>query len=280
MKKKYVIIISAAVVFVVLLLIILNMSQALRNNPFSSQGSIGVIEVEDVILTSKTVVKDIKTFTEDPGIGAILLRIDSPGGGVAASQEIYSQVAKARAHKTVVVSMGSVAASGGLYIAMPANRIVANPSTVTGSIGVILEYPVVEELFRKIGIRYEVIKSKEHKDIGSPFRSLSQDERNMLEGVIQDMYSQFIDAIIAYRALTRDSLAKIADGRILTGRQALEFGLVDTLGSFEDAVAIAGNLIGVEKPNLIYPPHRFSLYDMLTKPMERMLAPKLMYLWH
>lgn len=280
MKTKLLILISAAVVLLILILLVINIRAALPGLHFTGRGNVGVVEIEDIILSSSIPVKDIKSFTEDPGIAGIILRIDSPGGGVAAAQEIFDAVAKARKHKVVVVSMGSVAASGGLYIALPANRIVANPSTITGSIGVILEYPVVEELFRKIGVRYEVVKSREHKDIGSPFRSLNPEERRLLEGVIQDIYGQFLDVIVENRGMSRDSVMKIADGRILTGRQALVYGLVDTLGSFDDAVAIIGNLIGVEKPNLIYPPRRWSFYDLLTKPMERLALPRLMYLWH
>lgn len=280
MKTKWVILISAAVVLLILTLLVINIRQALPGLNFTGRGNIGVVEIEDIILSSNTPVKNIKSFAEDPAIAGILLRIDSPGGGVAAAQEIFDAVVKARRHKVVVVSMGSVAASGGFYIALPANRIVANPSTITGSIGVILEYPVVEELFRKIGVRYEVIKSREHKDIGSPFRSLNPEERRLLEGVIQDIYGQFLDVIVENRGMSRDSVLKIADGRILTGRQALVYGLIDTLGSFDDAVAIIGNLIGVEKPNLIYPPRHWSFYDFLTKPMERLILPRMMYLWH
>jgi len=278
MKKKYIIIIVAVGIVILAAFLGLFFKQAFQGLPMS-EGSIGVVEVEDVILASKTTVKELDRFAEDPGIRAIILRIDSPGGGVAASQEIYDAVKRVREKKKVVVSMGAVAASGGYYIALPADRIVANPSTITGSIGVILEFPVFEELFKKIGIRYEVIKSRDHKDIGSPFRTITKEERGLLEGVIKDIYEQFIDATVDNRGLTRDSVYRIADGRILTGRQAWKFGLVDTLGSFADAVDICGKLVGIENPNLVYPLRRFSFMDMLTKPMEKLIMPRIQYLW-
>jgi len=278
MKKKHIVIIAVAGVVVLAVFVTLAFKQALRGFA-GGGGSIGVVEVEDVILSSKTTVKELKEFADDPLIQAIILRIDSPGGGVAASQEIYDAVKKARAKKKIVVSMGAVAASGGYYIALPADRIVANPSTITGSIGVILEYPVFEEILKKIGIRYEVIKSREHKDIGSPFRTITKEERGLLEGVIKDIYEQFVSVTVENRGLDPDSVYKIADGRILTGHQAHAFGLVDTLGTFEDAVDICGDLAGIENPNLVYPPKRFSVIDLITKPMERLLMPRIQYLW-
>jgi len=241
--------------------------------------AIGVVEIEGVITSSDYAVEDIKTFTEDPAITAILLRVDSPGGGVAASQEIYDQVKKASVSKTVVVSMGAVAASGGYYVALPAQVIVANPGTITGSIGVIMEFPVIDELLGKIGIDFEVIKSKEHKDIGSPFRKMNDKERKLLSDVVMDVYDQFVAATASERDLPLDSVLKVADGRILTGRQAKNYGLVDTLGSFEDAVLITGELIGTEHPHLVYPPSRLSFIDLFTAPMEQLFIPKLYYLW-
>jgi protease-4 len=242
-------------------------------------GSIGVVEVEGIITSSKHTVEDIKAFAEDPAISAILLRVDSPGGNVAASQEIYEQVKKASESKKVVVSMGAVAASGGYYVALPADVIVANPGTITGSIGVIMEFPVIEELLGKIGIDFEVIKSRDHKDIGSPFRKMNERERKLLSGVVMDVYEQFVDAASRERNIPMDSILKVADGRILSGRQAKALGLIDTLGSFEDAILIAGELIDTEHPQLVYPPRRLSLIDLFTAPMEQLLIPKLYFLW-
>lgn len=275
MTKTHIIIIT-----VVSAAIIIGVMIGVSMLSISGNGSaIGVVEVEGVITSSDYTVEDIKTFAEDPAIKAILLRVDSPGGGVAASQEIYDQVKKASVSKTVVVSMGAVAASGGYYVALPAEVIVANPGTVTGSIGVIMEFPVIDELLEKIGIDFEVVKSKEHKDIGSPFRKMNDKERQLLSDVVMDVYDQFVDATARERDLPLDSVLKVADGRIFTGRQAMNYGLVDTLGSFEDAVLITGGLIGTEHPHLVYPPSRLSFIDLFTAPMEQLFIPKLYYLW-
>ncbi len=234
----------------------------------------------NIISTSKYIVQDLKTFTEDPSIKAIVIRVDSPGGGVAPAQEIYEQVKKTREKKKVVVSMGAIAASGGYYISLPADVIVANPGTITGSIGVIMEFPIFQELLKKVGINFEVIKSREHKDIGSPFRPMTKKEKKLMQGVVLDVYNQFVEATVENRGLPRDSIMKFADGRIFSGRQAKELGLIDTLGSFEDAVKIAGELVGIEKPNIVYPPKRLTLIDLFTKPAEQLFIPKLSYIWH
>ncbi len=275
MTRKHIIIITVVSAAIIIGVIV---GVTMLNIPGTGT-AIGVVEMVGVISTSDYTVDDIKNFTEDPAIEAILLRVDSPGGGAAASQEIYDQVKKAAEVKKVIVSMGAVAASGGYYIALPADVIVANPGTITGSIGVIMEFPVVEELLGKIGIDFEVIKSKDYKDIGSPYRKMSERERGLLSDMVMDVYEHFVEAVSRDRDIPMDSILKIADGRIFSGRQAMALGLVDTLGSFEDAVLIAGELIGTEHPHLVYPPKRLSLIDLFTAPMERLLIPRLSYLW-
>jgi protease-4 len=206
------------------------------------------------------------------------LRVDSPGGGVAASQEIFEAVKKARAAKKVVVSMGSVAASGGYYVSAPANLIVANPGTLTGSIGVLMEFVNVEELMGKIGVGVQTIKSKEHKDIGSPFRPMTDKEKGLLQSVIVDVYDQFVATVSTERGIPYDSVVAMADGRIFTGRMAKELGLVDTLGSFQEAVTITKELSGIAgEPRLVYPKKKRSLIDMFFEPMDRLLLPKIQY---
>jgi len=276
MKKTHIIIIVVLAVAIILGLII---GLSSKGAMFVSTGNIGVIEIEGIISSSKRIVRYIKQFTEDPNIQGIIVRVDSPGGGVAASQEIYEELKKCRVQKKVVVSMGALAASGGYYVSLPADLIVANPGTITGSIGVIMQFPIFEELMKKIGINYEVIKSKEHKDIGSPFRKMDEKERKLLQDVVTDVYEQFVQATCEARSLPRDSVLKFADGRIITGSQAKKLGLVDTLGSFEDAVKIIGDMLGLPKPNLIYPQKRLSLIELLTEPVEQILIPKLFYLW-
>ncbi|MCX7995486.1 MAG: signal peptide peptidase SppA [candidate division WOR-3 bacterium] len=277
MKKSYIIIIVVLSVAVILGLVI---GLSSRGAGLITRGNIGVIEIEGIISSSKKIVRNIKQFAEDPSIQGILVRVDSPGGGVAASQEIYEELRKAKLQKKIVVSMGALAASGGYYVSLPADLIVANPGTITGSIGVIMQFPIFEELMKKIGIEYEVVKSKEHKDIGSPFRRMTEKEKKLLQDVVTDVYEQFVQATCDARHLPRDSVIKFADGRILTGKQAKEIGLVDTLGSFEDAVKILGDMLGIERPNLIYPPKRYSIIQILTEPIENILIPKILFLWH
>jgi protease-4 len=215
---------------------------------------VGVIEVTGVIATSKEIIEQLTDFRDDNGVRAIVLRIDSPGGGVGPSQEIFAEVRKADHVKPVVVSMGSVAASGGYYIAVPARRILANPGSITGSIGVIMEFTNFQELLQKIGLKSDVIKSGEHKDIGSPIRPLSASDRNILQTMIDDVHAQFVDAVAEGRKMEPDAVRALADGRIFTGRQALAAGLVDELGNLQDAIDVAATLAGIEgKPGVIYP---------------------------
>jgi len=276
MKKIYIIIIVAVISVAIIVGLIIGVGM----KGYIGGGNVGVVEIDNIIHSSKVIVRDLKNFKENPSIPAIIIRVDSPGGGVAASQEIYEAIKTLKEEKKVVVSMGAVAASGGYYVSLPADVIVANPGTITGSIGVIMEFPVLEELMKKLGINFEVVKSKEHKDIGSPFRKMSEKEKKLLQDVVTDVYDQFVNATCENRKLPKDSILKIADGRILTGRQAKNLGLVDTLGAFEDAVKIAGDLVGIEKPNLVYPPKHLSFIELLVEPMERLLLmPRLQYLW-
>jgi protease-4 len=274
MKKSHIII-----VVIVVIAVILGLSIGIGMRAVPAGGTIGVLEIEGLITSSQTTVKDLKRFSDDPSIRAVIIRVDSPGGVAAAAQEIYSEVVKVQEKKKVIVSMGVVAASGGYFVSLPADVIVANPGTLTGSIGVIMEFPVIEELLQKIGIDFEVIKSRDYKDIGSPYRQMNEKEKELLQDVVIDVYDQFVDVTALHRHLPRDSVLIFADGRILSGRQAKEAGLVDTLGSFEDAVQIAGDLLDIEKPNLVYAPKRFSLIDLFIKPMERLMIPKIEYLW-
>jgi protease-4 len=274
MKTKHIIIIAAVTVVIVFGLIV-----GFGMRGIMSSGNIGVIEIESVIVSSKYIVEDLKAFKDNPSIHAVIIRVDSPGGIVAASWEIYDEIQKLEEKKKVVVSMGTVAASGGYHVSLPADVIVANPATLTGSIGVIMEFPIVEDLFKKIGVDFQVVKSKEYKDIGSPYRKMTEEEKELLKGVVLDVYDQFVEAVVKHRNLPKDTVLKYADGRVFTGRQAYQLGFVDTLGSFEDAVKIAGDLVGIEEPELIYPPQRLSFIDMLVRPAEKLFFPRMQYLW-
>ncbi len=241
----------------------------------AAYGNVGYVEIKGTIYHSKRTVRWIRKLTDNRNVKAILVRIDSPGGVVAASQEIYDALKKARSKgKPVVVSMGSVAASGGYYIACAADKIVAEPGTVTGSIGVIMKFPILKELFKRLGIGFEVIKSGKYKDIGSMERRMTQEERKLLREVVLDVYDQFVEVVASSRGLPRDSVEKIADGRILTGRQAYKLGLVDTLGGEELALQIACELAGIkEKPVLVKPRKRFGLIDFLFGTYEDIAGP-------
>lgn len=220
---------------------------------------VGVIEVSGVIVASKDIIDHLIDFRDDKAVKAIVLRIDSPGGGVGPSQEIYEEVRKAVDVKPIVVSMGSVAASGGYYIAAPARRILANPGTITGSIGVIMEFTNFQELLQKIGLRSDVVKSGEHKDIGSPIRPMTDSDRKLLQAMIDDVHAQFIDAVAEGRKMDRDAVRPLADGRIFTGRQAMAAGLVDEMGNLQDAIDVAAELAGIEgEPKVVYPPEEKS----------------------
>ena len=232
----------------------------------STEDRIALIRVEGVILDSQATVGELKRFGENPSIKAIVLRIDSPGGGVVPSQEIHDAVQRVRAksNKAVIASMGSVAASGGYYIAAATDRIVANPGTLTGSIGVIMETANVEGLLQKLGVQGVVIKSGKYKDVGSPLRKMSDEERTLMQMVMDDVHKQFIEAVAAGRALELPDVQALADGRILTGRQAKDARLVDELGNLEDAIQLAADVAGIEgEPKVVEPRRRFSLRDVL-----------------
>jgi len=227
---------------------------------------IAIVEIRGMITQSQGIIEEIHQYTEDTGVKAIILRIDSPGGGVGPSQEIHREVVKARAKKKVFASMGSVAASGGYYIACASDKIVANPGTITGSIGVLMEFTNLEELFKKIGVKGVVLKSGEHKDIGSPFREMTPEEKKIIQMVIDNVHQQFVQAVAEGRKMDRDRVAQIADGRILTGEQAKQLGLVDDIGNLQDAIDLAAKEVAIEgKPNIIYPKRRFSIWEILLK---------------
>lgn len=215
---------------------------------------IGVIEVYGPILSSDDLIEDIIDFRDSRSVKAVILRIDSPGGAVGPSQEIYNEIIKLQKKKPVIVSMGSVAASGGYYIAAPAKRLFANPGTITGSIGVIMSFPNYQGLMEKVGVSSVVVKSGRFKDIGSPTRPFSADERKLMQSLIDDVHSQFVEAVSLGREMPAEKVLQIADGRIFSGRQALAVGLVDELGGFRDALAYTAKLVGMDDdPSLIYP---------------------------
>jgi protease-4 len=220
---------------------------------------VALVEVQGVILSADEVVRELEEHLEDPSIRAVVVRVESPGGVVGPSQEIHDAVARVRAKgKPVVVSMGAIAASGGYYLAAPADHIVASPGTLTGSIGVIMQLAEIEGLLKKVGVNLEVIKAGRYKDVGNFARAMSPEERAVLQSVLDDMYDQFVTAVAEGRRLDRAKVLALADGRVYTGRRAKELGLVDSLGGLEDAVRTAGQLAGISgKPQLVRPRRPF-----------------------
>ena len=230
---------------------------------FSGDGSasfkdkVAVVKVEGLIADSTALTTHLRDLGRRKDVKAVVIRIDSPGGGVGASQEIYSEVRHLKEIKPVVASLGGVAASGGFYIAIGAEKVVANPGSITGSIGVIAKFMNAEELLSKVGLHGYVLKSGLYKDAGSPFREMTPEERTLLQGLIDDLQGQFVDAVASGRELPVDKVKEVADGRVFSGAEALKLGFVDKLGGLMDAVELAGSLSGIDgAPEIIYPQKR------------------------
>ena len=234
---------------------------------------VAVVEVSGIIgvglergADADSLVRTLGEYRDDPSVAAVVLRINSPGGVVGPTQEIFSAVDRVRAAgKPVVASLGAVAASGGYYVAVAANRIFASPGTLTGSIGVIMQLANVEGLLKKVGVDYVVVKAGAYKDIGNFARAMRPEERQALQVLLDDVYGQFVTAVAARRGLDRNMVLGFADGRIYSGQQARALKMVDEMGGLEDAIEAAGKLAGIAgKPKVIYPRRRFSLRDLLS----------------
>jgi len=242
---------------------------------FAGSRTVGLVRVEDVILSSERTISLLREYRDDSQIAGVVLRLESPGGAVAPSQEIYREVMRFReSGKPIVASMGSVAASGAYYIACAADRIFASPGTITGSIGVILRLSRWYRLFGKIGIEMETLKTGKYKDVGSPDREMTPEERRYLQGVIDDTYEQFVADVAAGRARQADSVRALADGRVYTGRQALAVGLVDTLGGLQDAVQYVRDRTGLPDKAKVHErrPRRPFWWDMIPADLLRRSA--------
>lgn len=228
---------------------------------------VGVVEITGAIVDSKPILDHLKSFRENDNIKAIVVRIDSPGGGVGPSQEIYRAILKAKEKKHVIASMGGLAASGGYYAASATEGIMANPGTITGSIGVIMGYTNFQEILNALGLEPVVIKSGEYKDTGSPVREMRQDERNLLQNFVDEIHEQFVKDVAAGRNMAYENVKQLADGRIYSGEQAQSLGLVDRMGNLEDAIEWAGDLAGIKgEISVVYPPkQRLSFLEYLTE---------------
>jgi protease-4 len=274
MSKK-IIIIATVIFFAVAVLFAVSVKIAKSliggaDTSLSSKEGVGLVEVKGMILDSKDTIRQLRHFLKQEGIKAVVLRVDSPGGIVAPSQEIFEEVRKFAAKKKIIVSMGSLAASGGYYISAPATMIYANPGTITASIGVILKLSNIEALMDKIGIKSYTLKTGKYKDSGSPLREFSPEDRAMLQSVIDNTHEQFIRAVADGRKLPIEEVRKIADGRILSGEQAKGLKLVDRLGTLQDAIEEAGKQAGIKgEPEVILPPKKkLNYFDILADGME------------
>jgi len=245
----------------------------------SFRHKIGVVTVQGIITESLEITEQLEDFGRDDKIRAVVVRIESPGGGVVPSQEIHDAILSLKRHKKVVASMGSVAASGGYLIACAADWIVASPGTITGSLSAVMHYANVEGLMKKLGLQAFVVKSGRYKDIGSPTRMMTPEEKAILQGVVDDSCAQFVEVIQKNRKIPADRLMEITDGRIFTGRQAKTLGLVDELGGFDLAVRKAGRLAGLkEKPDIVFPPERSAgFWELLRTSLSGVMSGSGLY---
>jgi protease-4 len=245
---------------------------AVTDDGLPGGAKVAVVEVEGIIGTiaergpdPDAIVRTLGEYRDDPAVRAVVLRINSPGGVVAPTQEIFTAVHRLReAKKPVVASLGSVAASGGYYVAVAADRIYANPGTLTGSIGVVMQLANLEALLKKVGVEYVVVKAGAYKDVGNFARAMTPEERRILQNLLDDIYDQFIRAVAEGRGLEPQAVRALAEGRVYSGRQAQGLKMVDELGGLDDAIEAAAKLAGLPpKPKVIYPRRRFSLRDLL-----------------
>jgi protease-4 len=235
---------------------------------FAFGDRIQVVEIEGQLVDSRPIIEQLKRYEDNKSVRAILLNVDSPGGGVATSQEIYTEIKRLREEKgkIIVAYMSSVGASGAYYLSVPANKIIANPGTVIGSIGVIAEWVNYGDLMQWAKLKEVVFKTGEFKDTGTPTRGLTDREKVYFQGLIDDMYVQFIEAVAAGRKMDVEQVRPLADGRVYTGRDAREKKLIDETGNFQDAVNLTASLAGITgKPNLLRATRqRVTLLDVLS----------------
>ena len=226
---------------------------------------VAIVELEGMIVDVEDLVREVRGYRDNPQVKAVVIRINSPGGVVGPTQELHQALMRVReAGKPVVASLGSIAASGGYYTAVAADRIYANPGTLTGSIGVIMQMANVADLFKKVGVDYVVVKAGQYKDMGNFSRPMTPEERRVLQTLLDDVHAQFIDAVAKGRKLDRAEVVKFADGRVFSGVQAKDLHMVDALGSLEDAVNEAARLAGMSVPPAVSrPSKRFSLFDFV-----------------
>lgn len=264
-----------------------------RDGGMGIGGRIALLKVNGVITDDAELLEQIRAFRDDPTVKGYVVQINSPGGVVGPSQSIYEELRRLRdeEEQPVVAAIGGVGASGGYYVALAADTIYALPGSITGSIGVIMEMPDASELMGKVGVRMNVIESAEHKDVGSPFRPITPGDRQILGELVSDVYSQFVDVVARERKLDPAVVRQVADGRILSGRQAQQRGLIDRLGNVNDAMSAAGRMAGLgDDPRVVRPPEddvtvldlllgrgAVGVLGRLVKPLENANSPRVKY---
>jgi len=257
-KIKVIILILIVIIFAFLL----NSRSSAKKEFFN----VGVVKIEGAIMESVKIIDNLNQFEKDENIHAIILNINSPGGAVVPSQEIYAKVNQISENqiKPIVASIGSLGASGGYYIAIGADKIVANHGSIVGSIGVIMSFPIVKDVFDKIGLKFETFKSGEFKDSGSPYRKTSLNDKIYFENIVQDLHKQFTKEVSIQRNIPLNKINLLANGKIFTGTMAYNNNLIDTLGTFEDALNITIKMTNIDKEiQLIYPDEDNSIFEAI-----------------
>jgi protease IV len=279
--------------FMTLAGIVLAISRSVRGDDgLGFRGRIALLEIDGIITDDAPALRQIRRYRRDSSVRGYVVAINSPGGIVGPSQSIFQELKRLRDEDDVpvVASIGGIGASGGYYVALGADSIFALPGSITGSIGVIMELPDASALMERVGIRFEVVKSAEHKDVGSPFRPISPEDREILSAMVQDVYDQFVAVVVDERGLSRAAVEALADGRIVSGRQALAGGLIDRLGNLEDAVSAAGQMAGLgPRPRIVRPPEpRVTIFDLIlggasmtldrfVRPLEEAAMPRVKF---
>ena len=230
-------------------------------------GKIAVVNLDFTILSSESIVRQFKKYGEDKSIKAIILKVNTPGGGVAASQEMYEIIKQTRdSGKPVIVSISSLGASGGYYAACGGSIIIADPGSLVGSIGVIMNFMNFKDLAEKIGVSQTIIKSGDLKDAGNPLREINEKDKEYFQSIVDDSFDQFLEVVSKARNMDKEKLKEYADGRVFTGRQAKNIGLIDSLGTFEDAIRIASRMGGITgEPSIIKEKERLSLFERIVE---------------
>jgi protease-4 len=264
---------------------VIAVAERFAGDGLASGPSVAVVELSGVISDGDTFCQSLDDLAKDARVGAVVVRIDSPGGAVAPSQEIYDEIERLRSSKPVIASLGNVAASGGYYVAAAANTIVADPGTLTGSIGVIMEFRQLQGLADKLGVSENVIKSGVFKDIGHPLRPMTDPEKKLLQGMVNDVYEQFVSAVARGRKMEPDRVRALADGRVYSGAQAKAAGLVDELGGLNSAIRIAWDRAGgtgeprVRRVKAAWHPWWLDLLGSVTQPAGAGLGGGLLFLY-